>query len=83
MSISVEFQYFLIKEDLKLLHDTFDIRYRSIIESNAKDALKNSVTKFDTDEFITNRSVIQEDLFKGARQRLSGICCLPNCKSGK
>ncbi len=40
VSISVELQYFLIKEDLKLLHDTFDIYYQSIIENNAKDALK-------------------------------------------
>lgn len=42
--ISVEFQYFLIKEDLKLLHDSYDIRYQSIIVNNAKDALK--VKKF-------------------------------------
>jgi hypothetical protein len=40
VSISVELQYFLIKEDLKLLHDSFDIRYQSIIAGNAKDALK-------------------------------------------
>lgn len=79
VSISVELQYFLIKEDLKLLHDTFDIRYQSIIVGNAKDALKNSVTKFDTDEFISNRTVIQKDLFLGVRERLSGICCLPGC----
>jgi hypothetical protein len=48
--------------------------------NNAKDALKNAITKFDTDEFITNRSVIQDDLFFGVRQRLSGKCCLPGCK---
>ena len=44
--------------------------------------LKNSITKFDTDEFISNRSVIQNDLYLGVRQRLSGKCCLPNCKTG-
>lgn len=43
VSISIELQYFLIKEDLKLLHDTFDIRYQSIVVGNAKDALKVSV----------------------------------------
>ncbi len=82
MSISVELQYFLIKDDLKLLHDTFDIRYQSIVVGNAKDALKNAVTKFDTDEFISNRSVIQNELLRGVRRRLSGVCCLPNCKTG-
>lgn len=81
VSISVELQYFLIKEDLPLLHDTFDLRYQSIVVGNAKDALKNSVTKFDTDEFISNRSVIQNELLRGVRARLSGKCCLPNCKS--
>ena len=35
----------------------------------------------DTDEFINNRSVIQADLIKGVKQRLSGKCCLPNCKT--
>ena len=78
--ISVEFQYFLIKEDLKLLHDSYDIRYQSIIVNNAKDALKNSITKFDTDEFITNRTVIQDHLLLGLRQRLSGSCCIPGCR---
>lgn len=81
VNISVELQFFVIKEDLKLLHDTFDVFYKSIIINNAKDALKNSVTKFDTDEFISNRTVIQNDLFYGVRQRLSGKCCLPNCKT--
>lgn len=78
--ISVEFQYFLIKEDLKLLHDSYDIRYQSIIVNNAKDALKNAITKFDTDEFITNRTVIQDHLLMGLRQRLGGICCIPGCR---
>ena len=43
VSISVELQYFLIKEDLKLLHDSYDIYYQSIIVNNAKDALKVSL----------------------------------------
>lgn len=81
VNISVELQFFVIKEDLKLLHDTFDIYYKSIIINNAKDALKNSVTKFDTDEFISNRTVIQNDLYYGVRQRLSGKCCIPGCKT--
>lgn len=80
VSISVELQYFLIKEDLPLLHDTFDLRYQSIVVGNAKDALKNSVTKFDTDEFISNRTIIQKELLNGVRRRLSGMCCLPNCR---
>jgi len=81
VKITIELQYFLIKEDLKLLHDSYDIFYQSIIVNNAKDAIKNSVTKFDTDEFISNRSVIQQEIYNGVKQRLSGKCCLPNCKT--
>ena len=40
VEIIVELEYFLIKEDLKLLHDSYDIYYESIVENNAKDALK-------------------------------------------
>jgi hypothetical protein len=47
VSISVELQYFIIQEDLKLLHDAYDIYYEKIIEDNAKDALKVTFMKFD------------------------------------
>jgi hypothetical protein len=40
VEITAELQYFLIKEDLNLLHDSYDIYYESIVENNAKDALK-------------------------------------------
>ena len=46
VEITVELQYFLIKEDLKLLHDSFDIYYESIVENNAKDALKVKLSYF-------------------------------------
>lgn len=81
VKITAELQYFLIKDDLRLLHDAYDVFYESIVANNAKDAIKNSITKFDTDEFISNRSVIQNDLFLGVRQRLGGKCCIPGCKT--
>jgi hypothetical protein len=40
VKITAELQYFLIKEDLKLLHDSYDIFYQKIIENNARDAIK-------------------------------------------
>ncbi len=45
VEITVELQYFLIKEDLKLLHDSYDVYYESILENNIKDALKVKSTK--------------------------------------
>lgn len=43
VKITAELQYFVIKEDLKLLHDSYDIYYHSIIVNNAKDAIKVSL----------------------------------------
>jgi len=83
VSISVELQYFLIKEDLKLLHDNYDLKYQSVVTGNANDALRTAVTVFDTSEFISNRTVIQDELLRGVRERLSGNCCIPGCKTKK
>jgi len=83
VSISVELQYFLIQEDLKLLHDNYDLKYQSVITGNANDALRSAVTVFDTSEFISNRTVIQNELLRGVRERLSGSCCIPGCKTRK
>jgi hypothetical protein len=40
VKITAELQYFLIREDLKLLHDSYDVYYQSVIANNAKDAIK-------------------------------------------
>lgn len=55
VSISVELQYFLIKEDLPLLHDTFDLRYQSIVVGNAKDALKVKLNLFKSPKKTLNQ----------------------------
>lgn len=38
------------------------------------------MTKFDTDQFISNRSLVRDEIFRSVRNKLSGICCLPDCK---
>lgn len=36
----MHFQYFLKKDELVLLHDTFDLDYKGVIEKSALDAMK-------------------------------------------
>ena len=40
VGITVHFQYFLRMEELVLLHDTFDLDYKGVIEKSAVDAMK-------------------------------------------
>ncbi|PIK59362.1 hypothetical protein BSL78_03733 [Apostichopus japonicus] len=62
-------------EDLALLHDTYDLQYKDILEKNALDAIKSSVTQFSTRDFGTIRDEIEETLFRAVRSRLGGLCC--------
>jgi hypothetical protein len=42
----VKLHYFLVKEDLKLLHDSYDVYYEPIIENNARVAIKVNNTDY-------------------------------------
>ncbi|KAJ8019807.1 hypothetical protein HOLleu_41547 [Holothuria leucospilota] len=79
VELDCSFQYFLRIEDLKLLHDTFDLRYKEVMRENARDALKSAVTQFSTRDFGTIRDIIEETLFQAIRTRLGGSCCLVWC----
>lgn len=73
--IAVHFQYVIRKDELKSLHDKYDLDYKSTIESRAVDALKGSVTVFNVRELISNRSTVEKTIFKTIRERLGGRCC--------
>ena len=79
VNIDCFFQYFLRRDDLKLLHDTYDLQYADIFRSNAIDALKGATTAFTTEDFGENRAEIEQALFKAIRLRLGGKCCKKNC----
>lgn len=40
VEITVHIQYFLRKDELKLLHDAYDLYYEDVVRSSAIDALK-------------------------------------------
>ncbi|XP_072034483.1 uncharacterized protein [Amphiura filiformis] len=80
VNIDCSFQYFLRRDDLKLLHDTYDLQYEEILQNNAIDALKGATKDFATEDFGRNRSDIESAMFKAVRLRLGGICCKRNCE---
>ncbi|CAF1457019.1 unnamed protein product [Didymodactylos carnosus] len=79
--LTISFQFFLVKDDLPLLHAAYDIYYEPIIVSNAKEAIISSCSRFSTDEFIDNRDKIWKEIYFGVKRQLGGTCCLPNCKT--
>ncbi|KAK3083265.1 hypothetical protein FSP39_017936 [Pinctada imbricata] len=79
VKMNVNFQYFLRKDELKLLHKTYDVYYKDVVESKAIDAIKGASPNFSTRQMINNRRELEEALFKAVRERLGGRCCRPNC----
>lgn len=70
---TITFQFFLIKDDLPLLHTAYDIYYEPIIVSNAKEAIISTCSRFDTDEFINDREKIWREIYFGAKRQLGNI----------
>ncbi|XP_061187984.1 uncharacterized protein LOC133196050 [Saccostrea echinata] len=81
VGITVHFQYFLRRDELVLLHDTFDMDYKDVIQNSALDAMKGSTTEYTTRELVSDRKLLEETIYKAVRERLGGICCRPNCTS--
>ncbi|KAI3386780.1 hypothetical protein SNEBB_008864 [Seison nebaliae] len=79
VKLRVSFQYFLIKDDLHHLHQKYGQHYEDTIARNAREALKIAVTEFTSDEFIRNRTKIDNSLKNELVTRMSGKCCIPNC----
>ena len=79
VNIDCSFQYFLRREDLKLLHDAYDLQYEDILRNNAIDALKGATKDFSTQDFGSNRASVEQAMFDAVKMRLGGICCKINC----
>ncbi|XP_038079063.1 uncharacterized protein LOC119746287 [Patiria miniata] len=80
VSLDCTFQYFLRPEDLKLLHDTYDLQYEDTLRNSAVDALKGATSAFSPRDFGSDRALIEETLFAAIRRRLGGTCCKPFCQ---
>lgn len=79
VTVTVNVQYFLNKEDLPDLHSEYDVFYEEVFKQTAKDAVKGAVTMYSTREFIDLRPEIELKLFTALRKRFAGACCDPLC----
>lgn len=79
VQVTVNFQYYLRKEDLPQLHRAYDIYYKDVMRSSAIDALKGAVPVFTTREMFSDRRTVEQAMYKAVRERLGGICCQKNC----
>ena len=75
VTLSGALQYFLDKDELKLLHDNYDLGYRPIIEKTALQAIKNAAPKFSVTEYRLERGKITKDLSSSVSKALGGTCC--------
>lgn len=78
--ISCSLQFTLRPEDLKPLHDTYDVRYEPVIYVTARAAIKGAATQFSIDEFRLNRSLVADGMKKAVSGALDGNCCRKDCK---
>ncbi|XP_045165705.1 uncharacterized protein LOC123529441 [Mercenaria mercenaria] len=79
VALSAHMQYFLRKDELTLLHKTFNVYFDDVMKTSAVDALKGAIPIFTTRELIQNRSSVEKVLHSAVRQRLGGECCRPDC----
>ena len=83
VTMTCSLQYYLIPDELKYLHDAYDLAYEPIIKKTTSSAIKNAATKFTVDEYRKERSKVAAALFTAARIGLGGICCPKDCKKFK
>ena len=77
--IDVHLQYFLRKDDLKLLHDEYDLQYKSTLRNTVRAAIKNRAATFKLDEYLRKREYVENELHVAAQLSLGGPCCSPIC----
>ncbi|XP_078581087.1 uncharacterized protein LOC144864671 [Branchiostoma floridae x Branchiostoma japonicum] len=77
--VTCRFQYFLRKDDLPLLHETYDRFYHNVMKTSAIDALKSASPEFNTRDFFEERRLVEDTLADAVKLRLEGTCCKKDC----
>ncbi|XP_066305257.1 uncharacterized protein [Branchiostoma lanceolatum] len=79
IQVTCRFQYFLRKDDMPLLHDTYDRFYQPVIRTSAIDAIKGAAPQFNTRQYIGQRKIVEDTLADAVKLRLGGTCCKRDC----
>ncbi|XP_031551527.1 uncharacterized protein LOC116288824 [Actinia tenebrosa] len=82
-TVSCAFQYFLKAEDLKYIHQEYDLYYKPVVQSTANAAIKARTSSIGVMEFIKQRQTVENEIFKAVAERLGGKCCRKDCKTHK
>ena len=83
VTMSFALQYFLMPENLKSLHDAYDLGYRPVLRNTVGAAIKDEATKYSVDEYRMERPRVAAALFKAAKTSLGGTCCFSDCQKYK
>ena len=81
VKMACSLQYFLRKEDLKLLHDRFDVNYQPVLSKTAASAIKNQASKYSIEEYRLMRTKVSQGLADAAAFALGGNCCRKDCNA--
>lgn len=83
VEITCAMQYFLRPEDLKDLHQQYDLYYKPVVRTTANAAIKGRAAELSVSQFIRDRETVETELFKAVKRRLEGTCCLKDCAAKK
>ena len=67
MSFSCSFQYFLRPEDLKELHENYNLFYGPVVKSTAIAAAKRQGSLLSIDQFLKHRAVVEQAMLDEIR----------------
>ncbi|XP_065051573.1 uncharacterized protein LOC135681176 [Rhopilema esculentum] len=80
VTMTFSLQYFLMPEELKSLHDAYNLGYRPVIRNTVASAIKDEASKFSVNEYRKERQKVSDALFKAAKIAIGGSCCYSNCQ---
>ncbi|GMH43885.1 hypothetical protein BSKO_11819 [Bryopsis sp. KO-2023] len=71
--LDIDVIYFIKKDKLVELHNSFERAYRPVVEGRILDAIKNTAPRFDTAKFFENRTLIEAELLTAVKDRAAGV----------
>lgn len=68
--LDIDFTYFIIEDEVGILYEELATNYAPVVESRAKDAIKNTAANIPYDDFFQDREGVSNTLEVAVRERL-------------
>lgn len=68
--LDITYAYRLRKAELVALHNELERQYEGVVDSRARDGIKNEAVKIDFNQFFEQRLAVEETLYKALKTRL-------------